>query len=198
MIFKPLLLFFFFLIVPMMSFAQVTHSLDASSNLKTWKLEQDHFELQLVQRLPDQTRGFFQGRGFSKQQANDIATQCVLQTIIKNTAPKQHNQAITVSLKDWHIDVVGQRQGIKLKEDWEKQWSAIKDENLKVKKSARTAFKWATFPSEQTFQPGGDYNWGMISFGLKPGQKFDLQVIWKLDEELKAEWIRGIECPKDI
>jgi hypothetical protein len=176
----------------------VIHDIDESTKLETWKLVQSDFELQLVQRLPDQTRGFFQGRGFTKQQANDIATQCVLQTIVKNTASDKTNPSLSVSLKDWRVKVDGQLQGVKLKEDWAQQWVLIEDDNQKVKKSAQIAFRWATFPSEQTFEPGGDYNWGMISFGLKPGEKFDLHVFWKVDEQLNDEWIRGMECPMDL
>ena len=179
-------------------FSQVTLDIDESTKLKTWKLIQSNFELQLVQRLPDQTRGFFQGRGFTKQQANDIATQCVLQTIVKNTASNKTNPSLSVSLKDWRVKADGQLLGVKLKEDWAKQWTLIQDENQKVKKSAQIAFRWSTFPSEQTFEPGGDYNWGMISFGLKPGEKFDLHVFWKVGEQLNNEWIRGVECPMDL
>jgi len=195
---KTILFLSFFQFFPIILLAQVVHEVDESTKLETWKLIQSDLELQLVQRLPDQTRGFFQGRGFTKQQANDIATQCVLQSIVKNTASDKNNSAISVSLKEWHVKVDGQLRRIKLKEDWAKQWSLIQDDNLKVKKSAQIAFRWATFPSEQIFQPGGDYNWGMISFGLKPGEKFDLHVFWKVDNQLKNEWIKDIECPKDL
>ena len=198
MTFKTISLISCFQIFPVMLSAQVTHDSNESTKLETWKLVQSDFELQLVQRSPDQTRGFFQGRGFTKQQANDIATQCVLQAIVKNTASNKKNPAISVSLKEWRIKVNGQIQSVKLKEDWAKQWSLIQDESHKVKRSAQIAFRWATFPSQQTFQPGGDYNWGMISFGLKPGEKFDLHVFWKADDQLGNEWIRGMECPKDL
>ncbi len=184
-------------LLPIHLYAQATLKVDEATKLKTWTLLQSGLELQLIQRLPDQTRGFFQARGFNKQQADDIATQCVLQTIVKNTALKESDQAISISLKQWRVRVNEQEQGVKLKEDWAKQWSAIKDKNLQVKKSAQIAFRWATFPSKQIFEPGGDYNWGMISFGLQPGEIFDLHVFWKTGLQLNDEWIRGIKCPED-
>jgi len=49
-------------------------SIDAETNLKGWKLNQGDMELELLQRTPDQTRGFFLARGFSAIVANDIVT----------------------------------------------------------------------------------------------------------------------------
>ncbi len=185
--------------------------IDAATGLKTWSLIQSGLSLQLVQRLPDQTRGFYQGRGFTKQQANDIATACVFQTIVKNTSEKGVGEAISISLKTWRLKTINSSQNpldketleqdIKLKEDWAKEWSAIKDKAKQVKQSARIAFKWSTFPSEQTFAPGGDYNWGMVSFGLAPGTQFDLQIIWQTSQQSHKEshkqWLKNIQCPED-
>lgn len=188
---------------------QVNTLIDKTTGLKTWQLTQSDLELQLVQRLPDQTRGFFQGRGFNKQQANEIATQCVFQTIVKNTGLKKTGKPISISLKNWRIipqplsiNKSKITQGIKLKEDWANEWLAIKDKNKQVKPSARIAFKWATFPSEQTFEPGGDYNWGMISFGLSPGAWFDLHIFWQSNQaseqvQFHDQWIKNIQCPED-
>ena len=53
------------------------------------------------------------------------------------------------------------------------------------------------FPSEQTFDPGGDFNWGMISFGPKPDTLFDLHVFWKQGDRSHNTWIRGMQCPED-
>ncbi len=176
---------------------------DKTTGLKTWQFIQSGLELQLVQRLPDQTRGFFQGRGFTKQQADEIATQCVFQTIVKNTGLQKTGEPISISLKTWRISLTNPArkhnlvQGIKLKEDWAEEWLAIQDKEKQVKQSARIAFKWATFPSEQTFEPGGDYNWGMISFGLPPGTTFDLLIVWQVGRQSHERWIKNIQCPED-
>lgn len=182
---------------------------DKTTGLKTWQLTQFDLELQLIQRLPDQTRGFFQGRGFSNQQANEIATQCIFQTIVKNTGLNKTGKPISISLKTWRIIPLPLSinknkitQGIKLKEDWSNEWLAIKDKKTQVKPSARMAFRWATFPSEQTFEPSGDYNLGMISFGLPPGAWFDLHVFWRSIQssesvQIHDQWIKNIQCPED-
>lgn len=189
-----LLCLFFPLLLP----AQVIRSVDESTDLKSWKLLQNGFELQIIQRLPDQTRGFFQARGFSAAQANDIATQCVMQTSIKNSASQAQGLPVSVALKDWQVSVNAKLQSVKLKEDWAKQWAAIKDADLQVKQAAKIAFRWSTFPTEQSFEANGDYNWGMISFGLKPGTVYDLHVFWKIDGQIQSDWIMGIECAQDL
>ncbi len=172
--------------------ADVERSIDAETQLKSWKLIQGALSLEIIQRLPDQTRGFFLARGFSREIANDIGTQCVLQTIGKNTTLAGKEAAISYNLKDWIVRTATETRGIKLKEQWSDEW-----QGEDVNEAAKLAFRWATFPTAQSFEPGGDYNWGMISFGLPPGSLFDLQVTWKEDNEIQSNWIRQIECPID-
>jgi hypothetical protein len=174
--------------------AELTQTVDELTKLKAWKLAENNFQLELIQRTPQQTRSFFQARGFSVDIANDIATQCVFQTIVRNTEGENVSDSISVSLKKWRIKKAGasDEAPIKLKEVWDKEWK-----EGDISNSARVAFRWATFPTEQTFQPGGDYNWGMISIGLKPDTLFDLHVFWKQDGVPKDAWIKNIQCPAD-
>jgi len=179
-------------IVSVQSIARVEQTVDVQTQLKSWKLTEAPFSLELIQRLPDQTRAFFQGRGFSSDIANDIATQCVLQTIGKNTSRSPQSKSISYNLYDWKIYVTTKAQRIKFKETWDKEWAEDG-----VSTASRIAFRWATFPTQQSFDPGGDFNWGMISFGLPPGSKFDLKVVWKHNNKTHSQWIKQIECPAD-
>ncbi len=161
--------------------------------LRSWRMQAYDFSLQLIQRLPDQTRAFFLARGFSRTIANDIATHCVLQAIGKNTSQTPTGSTITYRLADWKLRSQGKIRRIKLKSQWDQQWA----QHNSASKAARIAFRWATFPSEQTFQPDGDFNWGMITFDLAPGQPFDLQVVWKQNRQIRTQWIKNIICPQD-
>ncbi len=172
--------------------ALVKSTTDTETQLVSWTLTEHAFSLELIQRLPDQTRAFFQGRGFSNIVANDIATQCVLQSIGKNTSSNMDTGSISYNLEDWEIRNKSKTQGIKLKEQWDKEWS-----KNQVTPASRIAFRWATFPTQQSFNPGGDFNWGMISFGLSPGATFDLKVVWKQNNTTHSQWIRKIQCPTD-
>ena len=173
--------------------AEVATATDPDTGLASWHLQQHDFSLQLIQRLPDQTRAFFQARGFSKKVADQIATHCVLQAIGKNTSHAPDGASIEYNLADWQVRVNGQLQRIKLKSDWEREWA----QDRSVSKASRIAFRWATFPSQQNFEPDGDFNWGMISFGLPPGSQFDLKVVWRQNQQLRQQWIPQILCPND-
>ncbi len=174
-------------------YANVVHQTDAQTGLQSWLMKQPGIELKILQRTPDQTRGFFIARGFSSAQASRIATSCVMQTIMKNTDSANNGKTIEISLKDWQVNYQGKKQTVKLKEQWLEEWK----NNPEVKKSAQVAFRWATFPSQQNFEPGGDYNWGMISFGLAPGQYFDLLVKWKRAGKMQSYLIKKIKCSEE-
>ena len=162
------------------------------NGLLSWKIQEAGLELELIQRLPDQTRGFFEARGFSNVISNDIALSCIFQTIGKNVSDKATGKPITISLKNWRLRQGQQVQGIKLKETWDSEWS-----QEQVTKAARIAFRWATFPTEQTFEPTGDYNWGMVSMGVPPKSQFDLLVIWNQDGREHKAWVNSMECAED-
>jgi len=171
-----------------LSFAELSKTENTETGLIGWKLEQNGLELELIQRLPDQTRAFFLARGFSAKIANDLATSCIFQTIVRNTGS---SAALTLSLKDWRLNQAGVSQPLKLKEAWDQTWS--EDD---VSKSARLAFRWASFPTEQVFQKG-DYNWGMISFGLPPGTYFDLLLVWGDKKQKRTAKMNKLFCADD-
>ncbi len=180
--------------------ASVQVSVDAN-NLKSWHFQSGPLSLTLVQRLPDQTRAFYLARGFSQHDANAIATQCVMQTIVKNLANSPTDAEVLVKLADWRVRLEQAEKPIKLKEEWLQSWRLRnrQDKNQldKVKKSAMVAFKWSTFPTRQIFQPEGDYAWGMITIGLPPGSRFDLKLVWYENGQQKQYWLNQVECSQD-
>ncbi len=186
-----------YLIIPLLlmaanSFASVVVTKNSSTELQSWVLKEGDFKLELIQRLPDQTRAFFQGRGFSSKTANDLALSCIFQAIGTNTGKPEHAEPVSYSLKDWQIKINNKIQPVKLKEIWKAQWPSSE-----VTTAARIAFTWATFPTQQAFTGGGDYGWGMVSFGLPPNSSFDLKVVWKQNKKTNSTWIRAITCPDD-
>lgn len=178
-----------YLLIP--AFADTSQTTLPESGLIEWKFTDDNFQIQLIQRLPDQAYGFFEARGFPKKITTDIANSCIFQTIIHNTG-KKNAPSFSVSLNTWKIKINKQIMPLKLKSDWDKQW-----QTESIKPASRLAFKWATFPTQQTFEPNGDYNWGMISFGPKPGSQFDLYIEWNIQGQKKSTWIKNIICAEN-
>lgn len=171
-------------------YAEIVKSTKAETNMKSWKISDLGVELELIQRMPEQTQAFFQARGFPREIANQIGNSCVLQTIAKNTFKKSTDDDIFISLKDWGVRVNGKVQMVKLKEIWDKEWA-----QNEITIAARLAFRWSMFPTEQTYKPSGDFNWGMTSIGLAPGEVFDLHVVWWQGKQRKDLWINAIQCP---
>lgn len=173
---------------------EILKTRNKETQLIGWKITQDNFELELIQRTPQQTRSFFQARGFTPEIANDIATHCVFQTIVRNSEAKNKLDAIDVSLQEWrittHTDQI--QKPLKLKEVWKKEW-----QNKNISSAARIAFRWATLPTHQIYEPGGDFNWGMISFGPKPETLFDLHIVWKQGQQEYQALIKQLQCPSD-
>jgi hypothetical protein len=179
--------------LPLADAAQhVTHAIDADTGLASWRLAAGNARFELIQRLPDQTRGFFEARHFPAAVADEIARSCIFQTIIRNTGAAGDGAAVAVDLGDWRVAHDGREDPLRLKDPWLAAWP-----DAQVGRDAKLAFRWAMFPASQEFLPG-DYNWGMTAFGLPPGTGFDLRIVWRSAGRAESGWIRGIECTPDV
>jgi hypothetical protein len=172
--------------------AEVVRSADGATGLAKWSFTAGDVEIELIQRLPDQTRGFFQARDFPAAVADEIAGNCIFQTIIRNRSASDAGPPVAIDLETWRIRHDKAEGGMKLKESWLASWP-----EATVGQAARLAFQWALFPTRQEFLPG-DYNWGMTAYGLPAGSVFDLLVVWNSGGVADSGWIRGIECAPDV
>jgi len=172
--------------------AVVSTGVDEAARLPYWELRDTGISLRLVQRLPDQTRGYFLARGFEMKHVERIALSCVFQTVFKNISHKTKPDPIVYDVRDWVVIYKGEKRSLKIREDWSTEW-----QKEKVSQSARLAFEWSLMPTQQEYQPG-DYNWGMSAFNLAPGSVFDLEVVWKQYGKINRSLIRGITCSPDI
>jgi len=174
------------------TFADVFSGTDADAKLPFWEWRSENVSIRLVQRLPDQSRAYFVARNFTTEQAELIAQSCVFQTIFKNIAAPGQAQEIRYDLSEWIVISAGHKQGLITRQDWQTIW---KTKN--VAQAARIAFEWSLLPTRHHYQPG-DFNWGMTLYGLSPGARFDLQLVWYENDEQKKALIADVECAADI
>jgi len=167
--------------------AEVITTEDKQTGLQTWEWKQAGISLKLIQRLPDQTRAFFLARGFTRADANTIGEACVFQTIFRNDG----KESLSYDLNEWDIVHRGKMLTVQTRERWENKWLA-----KNVGKSARIAFHWSLLPTRQSFEPS-DYNWGMTSFGLAPGESFDLSFVLNVNNTVVKDRISEIVCSSD-
>ena len=174
------------------AFANVLTGKDVDAKLPFWEWRSENVSIRLVQRLPDQSRAYFMARNFTAEQAELIAQSCVFQTIFKNIAPPGQKKVISYDLSEWDVKSAGRKQGLVTREAWKTTW---KTKN--AAQAARIAFEWSLMPTRHHYQPG-DFNWGMTIYGLPPGTRFDLQLVWYENDEQKKAVISNIECAADI
>lgn len=172
--------------------AELSTGTDEQAQLPYWEVKDEGMSLRLVQRMPDQSRGFFLARGFSKEQVEQVAQRCVFQTVFKNQSHGATPSPLQYNLKDWGVQYGQHSSTMMTREVWEILWS-----NLDAPKSARIAFKWGLYPTRQTYQPG-DYNWGMSMVDLAPGSRFDLTVVWHQYNERRSAVIKDMQCAPDV
>ena len=82
--------------------AEVKHGEDPVTGLKSWLWDNHGFFLELKQRLPDQTRAYFESRGFDKASTEIAANSCVFQTMLKNTSSDSSDH-LTADLNEWQV-----------------------------------------------------------------------------------------------
>lgn len=170
--------------------ADVEHSREQATGLETWQWQGDGASFTFNQLLPDQSRAYFQGRGFQPMDAEPMALACVFQTIVRN--PADADVPIEMDLSEWRvIPAQGNPGPPRLEIDWQEEW-----EPRGIGQSARIAFRWSMFPTRQTFQPG-DWNMGMVTFGLPPGDRFDLELAWRQGNEPRRMHLDEMRCAPD-
>ncbi|WP_455197932.1 hypothetical protein [Kaarinaea lacus] len=187
-----LVLFLLLFIVVRIADAEVVTGTDEVAQLPFWEWRNNYMTVRLVQRLPDQTRAYFSGRGFKSPEVKVISGFCIFQTVYTNTTGEENKRVIEHDIRTWRYRYKGKDLLMKPREDWKNDWLA-----LGVAQSQIVAFEWSLFPSRQTFK-AGDYNWGMSVFKVAHGDSFDLELNWTVDGIKQSAMVPGITCAKDI
>jgi len=165
----------------------LVHKTNAATGAQSWELNQHGVVLYMNQLLPDQLKAFYSNRGFTQEQIKTYVNSCVFMTVLRNESA---SGVIHYQTKDWTIVNNKNAQSFKSVETWLQEY---KQDN--IKKSALIAFRWAQFPIEQEYEPGGDWNQGMLSLGAQVDD-FDLIARWKSNHKAYQLTLRGMRCAK--
>ncbi len=122
--------------------AAVERGVDAETGLRSWQWREAGVSLRLVQRLPDQTRAFFEARGFSSAAAERIANACIFQTIFRNDS----EQPLSYGLDDWRVRQQSTTGKLVTRERWDAAW-----QEGEASQAARIALRWSLLPTQQRF-----------------------------------------------
>ena len=185
-------LLYFLLLMPLLCGAEVLRSANEENGLEKWHFIDGDIEIELVQRLPDQTRALFMNHAFSREVVEQLALSCMFQTIVRNTGKSGAGQMIAIDLTQWRMQHAGKTGSILLKEPLLASWS---DEDADA--AAKLVIRWGMFPTQQEYLPG-DYNWGLTAYGIPPGSTFDLAVTWQEGTVQHSGKIKDIVCAPDV
>ncbi len=161
------------------------HLTDSITGAQSWEVEQHGVVLYMNQLLPDQIRAFYSSRGFTQDQISDYAKSCVFMTVLRNESAAD---VIHYKISDWRIEELASKRSVKTLNEWLQY-----NKNLGVSPSAMIAFQWAQFPEEQSYEPGGDWNQGMLSLGANK-DSFDVIAHWTLQNKPFELKLKGVSC----
>ena len=163
----------------------IEHTVHPETGIESWQLQNHGVEIMLMQIAPDQARGFFLARGFTRKDVDIYASSCVFATVVTNRS----SGPISYYLANWRYEKGdGVARKLKLKDDWLREWK-----QRGVSSSARIAFEWSQHPVGQTLEPG-DWNQGMTTYQVPHGSRFDLTVKWKVGKSNYVDTIKDIRC----
>lgn len=165
------------------------HWVAPGTGIHHWAVRRnDGIYLEFSQRLPEQTRAFFQARGFTPDAAERLAEICVIQTVIRNNS---RTAVIRTDIGNWRVMTGTGERPYRLESEWQKQW-----QSSNVSQAARIAFRFALLPASQSLNPG-DWLQGMTTLDVPLGQRFDLRVRWTEDQATREATVAGVRCAGD-
>lgn len=174
--------------------AEISRHHQTVSGQPGWLINDGAVEIQLNPLQADQVRAFYLARGFSNEVTQQIESNCVFQLVISNVSKHVDGISIDVDLSQWQITTPGGNFALTDKVDWLQRWK-----NMGASEASLVAFRWATFPWEQTYVQSGDYGWGMILLGNPTKalpDTFSLMLRWTVAGLLQSQQIEGLSCPE--
>lgn len=139
----------------------------------------------------DQVVAFMLARGFDGETARFIAQEgCIFRSAIGRDDETAIEAPVSVDLDKWRIRRSGQQTGLRTRQKWAQ---ILNDRQIDA--GAGIALEWALFPTRQSFAPD-DYNWGLLSFALPPGTRFDLVYSWTSGDTGYEQKFTDMECAK--
>ncbi len=171
---------------------EVRRSINEENGLQGWHFTDSDIEIELVQRLPDQTRALLMNHNFSREVIEQMALSCMFQTIVRNTGKSASNRVVSIDLTEWRLLHDGKAGKLLMKEPLLASWT-----DADADPAAKLVVRWGMFPTQQEYLPG-DYNWGLTAYGIPPGATFDLDVAWREGGALQRGEIKGVVCAPDV
>ncbi|MBI4742329.1 MAG: hypothetical protein HY777_12450 [Betaproteobacteria bacterium] len=153
---------------------------NANDSPGTRRVEAQGVSLTVTPLSPDQKTAFFIARGFTADEIAPYARTCGFSFVFEN----RERPLLTTHLAKWKAEADGRIVHFLPPSIFDRDW-----EQQGIDKSARIAFLWVQFPSEQEFARG-DWIMGMANLMERPEGKF--RIVARFNEGGKI-----VELPVD-
>lgn len=180
------LIYLFSLLLSVASYASQTIEVDPVTGAKSWEGSSNGVTLYLKQLKVEQLKAYYSNRGFDLKQVDEYIHSCVYMTVLRNdTAPT----SIYYQSKKWIINSANKSQTVRQTQNW---LDSLELQGAKI--PALIAFQWSQFPTESTYEPGGDWNQGMLSANSPTSKQFNVIAQWTMDNKEFQISLNGVEC----
>lgn len=159
--------------------APVKVSEDPETGLKSWKIVEQGFGLELIQLYPDYVQAVYASRDLPKVVLDGIRKYCVFGTVARNETDGE----LSYRVADWrYVTPGGKARSLKTKSEWLDEW-----------RRHDVDYGWSILPDDITFDPG-DWAQGFTTVKLPPGSRFDLIYSWSHHGRTHTGRLNGLAC----
>lgn len=151
-----------------------------ATKLKTWKISDRGFSLELVQLLPEFVQATYNSRDLPPAIYESMRGYCVFGTIARNETA----QPLSYRVAEWrYITRDGKRHQLRTKSEWVAIW-----------KKLGADFSYSILPDDITFEEG-DWAQGFTTPHIAPGTRFDLVYVWRQHGKTYTGKLENLACP---
>lgn len=151
-----------------------------SSGLKSWRISDRGFSLELIQILPDFVQATYASRDLPPAMFESMRGYCIFGTVARN----ETDDALSYRVADWRfVTADGKKHRLRTKSEWIAVW-----------KKLGADFSYSILPDDITFE-AGDWAQGFTTPKLAPGAQFDLIYVWRQHGKTFAGKLEHLSCP---
>jgi len=150
------------------------------TGLKSWKIEDRGFSLELVQLLPEFVQATYSSRDLPPAIYQSLRGYCVFGTIARN----ETDAALSYRVADWRtVTRDGKKHRLRTKSEWIAAWEKLGAD-----------FSYSILPDDINFDVG-DWAQGFTTPKIAPGTRFDLIYVWSQHGKTFTGQLKNLACP---
>lgn len=150
------------------------------TGLKSWKVTDRGFSLELIQLLPEFVQATYSSRDLPPAIFQSMRGYCVFGTVARNETDAE----LSYRVADWrYVTRDGQKHRLRTKSGWVAAW-----------KNLGADFSYSILPDDMSFDVG-DWAQGFTTPKIAPGTHFDLIYVWSQHGKTFTGQLKNLACP---